>query len=233
MGRGAPIVALTLLLLCLSGCIGGTPPPSPREKALQALIQNDFLSASEQLETLLKEDPENEELHLALGIAYFGQFLNRLDWIITLVLSFSQDLQALAYRKFNPQGAVTNENDYLLSLIEHALLFFLDPLERAVFHLNQVSSPSTTLRLDGFYLYFLTDAFMDLSGEFHRADAAFLGGLSSLLLAPLELLYAHDLRFDAYLLVHKVLAGGAITSPAKLSNVAVSLLSAPEYPKLS
>jgi hypothetical protein len=229
MGRGAPIVALSLLLLC-SGCIGGTTPPSPREKALQALIQSDFLSASEQLETLLKEDPENEELHLALGIAYFGQFSNRLDWIITLALSFSQDLQALAYSEFNPQGAVTNENDYLLSLIEHALLLFLGPLERAVFHLNQVTSPSTTLKLDGFYLYFLTDAFMDLSGEFRRADTAFLGGLSSLLLAPLEFLYAHDLRFDAHLLVHKVLAGGAVTSPAKLSNVAVSLLSAPEYP---
>lgn len=230
MRREAPILGLCLLFAFLSGCIGGTPPPSPREKALQALIQNDFVSASDQLEILLKEDPENEELHLALGIAYFGQFFNHLDWIITLALSFSQDLQALAYSKFNPQGAVTNENDYFLELVDHALLLFVTPLEKATFHLNKVTSPSTVLKLDPFYLYFLTDAFVDLSGEFRRADAVFLSGLSAILLAPLEFLYAHDLRFDAYLLVHKVLAGGAITSPAKLSNLAVSLLSAPEYP---
>lgn len=221
---------IVVFFLILPACTPGTPEKTPMDLALEALTRNDFSRAASELEALLEKDPENEVIHLALGIASLGQFLNRLDWIITLALSFSQDLQALAYRRIAPQGSVTNENDYLLGLIEDALRLFVEPLKKAVLHFDRVRSPDTTLKLDRFYLYFLTDSFLDLSGEFRRSDAAFFEGLGALILFPLQLLYAHDLRFDVYLLVHKVLAEGALESSPKLTNLIVSLLNAPDYP---
>ncbi len=218
-------VALALAL-ALAGCSSSTPAPTPREQALELLRQNRYEEAAAILEPLVAAAPADQELHLAAGLAAFGETLDLVNFLTTLVLAFVGDLEAIA--DVMPEAA--NENDYILSLVRNVIEYLRAPAVRATDHLAKVSDPAVRLPMGRFTMRFWQVEFFDFSGTWTGADAAVL----NVFLAPLavlgDLLSAHDLDFDAYYLIHRVIGNDPPDGVRGYVNIAVELLNAPEYP---
>jgi hypothetical protein len=212
--------------LAVTGCSSPTPAPTPREQALELLRQNRYQEAAAILEPLVAASPDDQQLHLAAGLAAFGETLDLVNFLTTLVLAFVGDLEAIA--DVMPEAA--NENDYILSLVRNLVEYLRAPAVRATDHLAKVGDPAVRLPMGRFTMRFWQVEFFDFSGTWTGADAAVLNVFLAPLAAIGDLVSAHDLDFDAYYLVHRVIGNDPPDGARGYVNIVVELLNAPEYP---
>lgn len=215
-----------LLALVVAACSPATPPPTPREQALDLLRQNRYEEAAAILEPLVAAAPADQELRLAAGLAAFGETLDLVNFITTLVLALVGDLDVIA----DIAPAQANENDYVLSLIRNVVEYLRAPAARATDHLAKVTDPGVRLPMGRFTMRFWQVEFFDFSGTWTGADAAVLNVFLAPLAALGDIVSAHDLDFDAYYLIHRVIGNDPPDGARDYVNVAVELLNAPEYP---
>lgn len=213
------------LILALVGCETPTPP-TPRDEALELLRQNRYTEAAAILEPLVAADPTDQELRLAAGLAAFGETLDLINFITTLVLAFVGDLDVIA--DVMPEAA--NENDYIVTLLRNVVDYLRRPADRATDHLAAVRDADTRLDMGRFTMRFWQVEFFDFSGTWTAADAAILNTFLAPLAALGDILAAHDIDLDAYYLVHRVLGDDPPDGVPGYVNIVVELLNAPEYP---
>lgn len=226
----AAVVAASMLVV---GSCGGDDTLEPREAALAALMDNDYVGAEAQLDALLAVSPSDEALHLAAALAALGQSVDQLNYVIGLIFSADTDLEAIADLSSEKPGwttvGVDDENTFILGLLREILDTFAAPLDRALTHLAAVQSPATRLHLEQMELLFLQYPFVDLSGVWDAADARVLEAVLGPIAALLHVIRAHDLNLDVYLAVHNLLGPEGFPDLPGLGNLIVQLLESPGY----
>lgn len=195
---------------------------------MELLRQNRYTEAAAILEPLVAADPTDEELRLAAGLAAFGETLDLVNFLTTLVLALVGDLDAIA--DVMPEAA--SENDYIVTLLRNVVEYLRRPADRATDHLAAVRDPSTRLDVGRFTMRFWQVEFFDFSGTWTAADAAVLNAFLGPLAALGDVVAAHDLDFDAYYLVHRVIGDVPPDGTPGYLNIVVELLNAPEHPNL-
>ena len=220
--------------LWLTACASDPTPLTAREQAEALLQQGRYIEANAIVEKLLVDNPEDQQLHLLAGLGAFGEMVDQANFVTTLVFAILDDLSAIADVSEDDgytRESITNENEFILSLITRLVEYLREPMNRAVIHFAQVTDPSASVSLPNFKVRFWQVDMFEMSGTWTAADAQILGGLIAPVAGTLDILAAHDFNTDAYYAVHRLLGTQfkAETRPEYL-NVAVNLLASEEYP---
>lgn len=215
-------MALPLLLSCSDALTG-------KQLAVDYIEKNRYQEAAAVLDELLADKPDDQTLHYLAGIAAFGESVDQINFVTTLIL-------AIVFGDFDAiqgglkPGAGKTENDFALALIDHIVEYLREPATRAADHLDRVRDANVRLKFDDFQLRFWQTDFVELSGVWDAADAAFLQASIEPLAAGLDIAAAHNLHTDVQLAIARI---GGPTPAAGIpgyANIAVQLLNSAEYP---
>lgn len=196
--RRTPLFTTFLLACLLTACTavstGGTDPEIARliDEGKAALARNEWSNAKAAFEQVLADyDAENGEAHLGAALADILYVSDAIPYIASVGERTASTLA--------PAAESDDESLYLTGLIVGAVNEVRAHFSSAEAHLSAADEAGGfTFVIDSLPVRLTQDgAFaLDLGGEWDRADALMLRGLSRLALGALDMVLSVDLNFD-------------------------------------
>jgi len=189
----------------------------------QHLINNEAHYAAVQFEKALAIDADNTDAQAGLVMAGPMRLFNFIDQVISTINAIS----------FNPENNVTNAQFAPSSIngddINAIHLFFIEEVLPELARAEEIypqlmAGPDFTFELEHYGFRMNGEDLLSYGGLFDKTDLHMIGAFNSISYAIVNLLLAHDLRFDYTQLAIELGSGGAEKSTLETIDMIMSLL---------
>lgn len=189
----------------------------------QHLINNEAHYAAEQFEKALAIDADNTDAMAGLVLAGPMRLFNFIDQVISTINAIS----------FNPENNVTEEQLVPSSIHDDDInaihLFFVEEILPEIARAEEIypqlmAGPDFTFELEHYGFQITGEDLLSYGGAFDKTDLHMIGAFNSISYAIVNLLLAHDLRFDYTQLAIELGSGGGEKSTLETIDMIMSLI---------
>jgi tetratricopeptide (TPR) repeat protein len=234
----AIVIAMTMVITMPTACSAPekeaeyilTPAQERIEEGKGYLAQNRYFDAYDSFDAALTLDEGNEQARFGQALSRTGELVDNVQAMIALALVVVKDLPI---RGDLPSLSYVDENEYIISLIEDILNLFVDPTEEIMEICGELQgSAGFKFKIDSFEIHAFSYPFMDLSGEWDRADVLGLQAGIGMFGALFQVLTSYSLSMDLYDIYDMALVmfdQDTFNTPNVL-NLVAQLLTDEQYP---